>query len=296
VYDRPHIARMKRIRCDSILPLTVICLLLMAVSPIVRAQSQPELDALASEVATAISRSSTSPFRNAKVLVIDFASAHETPSELGEKFADAFSDSLSKNARGFVVMDRDEYLGSFAADKLDPQWYENPETMKCYADGLHATVVVDGDIDVLSDKVVVWVKALRTQDKMKIFDQRISLSPTAEMQAVISRAASSGTANATAGIPDAAKNGYSSPRCVECPTAHYSDAASQAKIQGTVMLAVVVGTGGSPVSVRVLKGLPCGLNQQAIDSVKKWKFQPATGPDGKLATTKVTAEVTFRLY
>ena len=287
---------MKRITRYSILPLTVIALHLMAVSPIIRAQGQPEVDALASELATAISRSSTGPFGNAKVLVIDFASTRETQIELGEKLADAFSDSLSKNARGFVVMDRDEYLRSFASDKLDPQWYESPETMECYAEGLHATVVVDGNIDVLSDKVVVWVKAFRTQDKEKIFDKRISLSLTPEMQSLISHDASLGTGDKTAGIPDAGQRGFTSPTCIYCPVAQYSTAASRAKIQGTVLIAVVVDADGFPMSVRILRGLPCGLNRQAIDSVKKWKFQPAIGLDGKPAITKLTAEVTFHLY
>ena len=265
-------------------------LFLSAVTPIVRAQQQPDLDALASEVATAISNSSRGPFKEAKVLVIDFEGQSQNASELGAKLADAFSDSLRKNARGFVVMDRAEYLMSFAADKLDPQLYESPETMKCYADHLRATVVVDGNMDVLSDNVVLWVKALRTRDKEKIFDKRISLPITPDMQALIS------LSDPTTGIPQAGQHGYTSPKCVYCPVAAYSGAASQAKIQGTVALTLVVDTNGVPNSVKVLRGLPCGLNTQAIDSVKQWRFSPATGPNGSPATVKVNVEVSFHLY
>jgi TonB family protein len=259
-------------------------------SPLIRAQQQTDLDALASEVATAISNSSRGPFKEAKVLVIDFEDKSQNPSELGAKLAEVFSDSLRKNARGFVVMDRVEYLRSFAADKLDPQFYENPETMKCYADQLRATVIVDGTMDVLSNKVVLWVKALRTKDKEKIFDKRISLPLTPDMRALLS------LSDADTGIPQAGQHGYTSPKCVYCPVAPYSGAASQAKIQGTVALTLVVDTTGVPNSVKVLRGLPCGLNQQAINSVKQWKLSPATGPNGSPATVKINVEVSFHLY
>ena len=154
----PYTLRIPRQRSSRI---AMVALFLLAVSPIIRAQQQFDFDTLASEMAGAISNSSRGPFKEARVLVIDFEDNSRNASELGAKLADVFSDSLRKNARGFVVMDRAEYLMSFAADKLDPQSYESPETMKCYADHLRATVVVDGNMDVLSDKVVLWVKALR---------------------------------------------------------------------------------------------------------------------------------------
>jgi len=102
----------KRITRFPFFGLALIALLSVAVSPVICAQQQLDLDAPASEMATAIFRSSKGVLVSTKVLVIDFAGAHEAPTELGEKLADAFSDSLSKNAHGFVVMDRTEYLRS----------------------------------------------------------------------------------------------------------------------------------------------------------------------------------------
>jgi len=304
----------KRITSSSFCRLALIVFLLSVVSPILRAQQQPDIDALASEMATAIFRSSKGVLVSTKVLVIDFAGAHEAPTELGEKLTDAFSDSLSKNAHGFVVMDRTEYLRSFAADQLAPDSYDSPETMSCYASELKATVIVDGDMDVVSDKVVVWVKALRIQDKKAIFDKRISLSLTPEMQALISHAAprpatASSDRNAwvnpmdpslggdtTATIPDASQHGYKPPACQYCPSAQFSDAASKAKIQGTVVLSVVVNKDGLPASVKVVRGLPCGLNRQAIESVKQWSFKPAEDANGNPIAVRQTVEVTFHLY
>lgn len=284
------------------------------VCTIISAQQQPDLDALATEMATAIFRSSKGVLVSTKVLVIDFARAHEAPTELGEKLADAFSDSLSKNAHGFVVMDRTEYLRSFAADQLAPDSYDSPETMSCYASELKATVIVDGDMDVVSDKVVLWVKALRIQDKKVVFDKRISLSLTPEMQTQLSHAApppaaASSDRNAwvsptdpsvagdtTAAIPEASQHGYKPPACQYCPNAQFSDAATKAKIQGTVLLSVVINKDGLPASVKVVRGLPCGLNQQAIDALKQWKLKPATDRDGNPVAVRTKVEVTFHLY
>jgi len=113
---------------------------------------------------------------------------------------------------------------------------------------------------------------------------------TPDMRALIS------LSDADTGIPQAGQHGYTSPKCVYCPVAPYSGAASQAKIQGTVALTLVVDTTGVPSSVKVLRGLPCGLNQQAINSVKQWKLSPATGPNGSPATVKINVEVSFHLY
>jgi hypothetical protein len=105
--------------------IAMVALFLLAVSPIIRAQQQLDLNTLASEMASAISNSSRGAFKGTKVLVIDFEDDSQNATELGAKLADAFSDFLGKNARGFAIMDRAEYLRSFAADKLDPQSYES---------------------------------------------------------------------------------------------------------------------------------------------------------------------------
>jgi TonB family protein len=97
-------------------------------------------------------------------------------------------------------------------------------------------------------------------------------------------------------ISTAGTNGYTHPSCVHCINASYSAAASQARIQGTVSFSVVVGVDGSADKISVIRGLPCGLNQQVIDSVRQWKFKPATDAQGKPAVVEQTAESSFHLY
>ncbi|MGB6485170.1 MAG: energy transducer TonB [Candidatus Acidiferrales bacterium] len=99
------------------------------------------------------------------------------------------------------------------------------------------------------------------------------------------------------GPPMAGENGYSRPDCLYCPTPQYSDAGFKLKIQGPVVLDIIVGTDGRATSVHVDKGLGYGLDEEAVKSVRDiWHFKPAVGPNGQPAIVRMLIEVDFRLY
>jgi protein TonB len=56
----------------------------------------------------------------------------------------------------------------------------------------------------------------------------------------------------------------------------YTDAARKAHISGVVVVEAVVNKQGEVEQVKVLKGLPMGLSEQAVEAVKKWRFKPGT--------------------
>ena len=55
----------------------------------------------------------------------------------------------------------------------------------------------------------------------------------------------------------------------------YTDEGLAKKVEGTVLLEVVILKEGNVGPVRVVRGLAAGLNQQAIDCVRQWAFVPA---------------------
>jgi TonB family protein len=68
----------------------------------------------------------------------------------------------------------------------------------------------------------------------------------------------------------------------------YTDAALAARVQGAVMLEVIVRRDGTPDAVRVIRSIdPHGLDQEAIAAVRQWKFKP-----GRIAATPVDVLVT----
>jgi protein TonB len=59
---------------------------------------------------------------------------------------------------------------------------------------------------------------------------------------------------------------------VKVPPVYPVDAKKQ-KIQGTVVLSVVIGKDGSPENIKVTGG-PDALQQSALDAVRQWRWQP----------------------
>jgi TonB family protein len=89
--------------------------------------------------------------------------------------------------------------------------------------------------------------------------------------------------------------GVSSPRAIYDPDPEYSDEARKAKYQGTVILWVVIGADGLPKDIRVSRSLGMGLDEKAMQAVRKWRFEPAM-KDGRPVAVQLNIEVTFRLY
>jgi len=74
----------------------------------------------------------------------------------------------------------------------------------------------------------------------------------------------------------------------------YTETARRARIQGVVVVEAVVDWEGYVREVRVLKGLPMGLDAAAKFAVMQWKFRPATRR-GEPVDAYLTITVQFRL-
>lgn len=55
----------------------------------------------------------------------------------------------------------------------------------------------------------------------------------------------------------------------------YPKPALKARVSGVVILELVIETNGRVSKGRVLKPLPLGLTQAAIDAVQQWRYKPA---------------------
>jgi TonB family protein len=89
--------------------------------------------------------------------------------------------------------------------------------------------------------------------------------------------------------------GVTVPKARYSPQAEYTDKARKQKINGLVVLTMVVTEEGKVRDVRVTKSLDRGLDKQAITAVSTWKFEPGT-KDGKPVAVQLSVEVDFRIY
>ena len=89
-------------------------------------------------------------------------------------------------------------------------------------------------------------------------------------------------------------NGVSNPVVLHGPHPRYSAAAMRARVQGGVELRIIVLADGTVGDVRVSTSLDPDLDQESIDTVKKWKFKPGT-KDGQPVAVEVSIEMAFTL-
>lgn len=88
--------------------------------------------------------------------------------------------------------------------------------------------------------------------------------------------------------------GVTQPRLLHKVEPEYSEEARKASYQGTVLLAVEVWEDGLAHNIRVLRSLGLGLDEKAVEAVKRWKFAPGK-KDGKPVRVAAQIQVNFRL-
>ncbi len=74
----------------------------------------------------------------------------------------------------------------------------------------------------------------------------------------------------------------------------YTPEAKEAGVEGKVVLTIEVREDGIPDNIVVKESLDPGLDYNAVDAVRQWKFEPATR-NGQPVSVKATVEINFRL-
>lgn len=84
------------------------------------------------------------------------------------------------------------------------------------------------------------------------------------------------------------------PTIVESTPASYTESALAKRIEGTVVLMVLVRRDGSVGAASVSRGLEASLDESALRTVREWKFAPAMRR-GKTVEVVLEVDVRFRL-
>jgi protein TonB len=90
-------------------------------------------------------------------------------------------------------------------------------------------------------------------------------------------------------------NGVTAPKGTYLPDPSFTEQARKQKLQGVVVLQIVVTREGKVDDVKVVRGLDPGLDQSAVDTVRQWRFNPGT-KDGQPVNVQITVETNFHLY
>ena len=84
------------------------------------------------------------------------------------------------------------------------------------------------------------------------------------------------------------------PVALNAPRPNYTEEARQHKVQGVVRARVLIGGDGLIKQVRISRGLPDGLNEEAIRAARQMRFKPAM-KDGQAVSFWTTLDVEFNL-
>ena len=74
----------------------------------------------------------------------------------------------------------------------------------------------------------------------------------------------------------------------------YTEKARDAKLQGSVVVAIEIDAEGNVASAHIVRGLDPGLDQKALEALRQWTFNPAMRK-GKPVRVNARVEVNFKL-
>jgi TonB family protein len=96
------------------------------------------------------------------------------------------------------------------------------------------------------------------------------------------------------GGPYPVGKGVSPPTLVSKTEPDYTDEARDARVESTVVARLVVSADGSPINIRVVRGAGFGLDENAVETIKTWRFKPGM-KEGQPVAVIASVAVNFRL-
>ena len=89
-------------------------------------------------------------------------------------------------------------------------------------------------------------------------------------------------------------HGVSRPEKISGKPPEYTEIARKSGIRGAVIVEAIIDERGNVTNARILKSLPLGLDQAALDAVQRWKFKPAMF-EGRPVKVYYTLTVNFQV-
>lgn len=84
--------------------------------------------------------------------------------------------------------------------------------------------------------------------------------------------------------------------CLYCPEPGYTEEARKAKLEGKMLVRVLVGEDGRAQRIQILQGLGMGLDERTEETIRSWRFAPGRDAAKRPVPTWVTIESRFQLF
>ncbi|HMI50918.1 MAG TPA: energy transducer TonB [Candidatus Saccharimonadales bacterium] len=228
---------------------------------------------------------------NAKVVFVDeFLAPGAGRSQQGEYFTSFVATILKSHNQNMTVatLQKREPVAAGSSNS------ESAAPTKAKSQRIEHIVpeyLVTGTIETSSDTYTVHAMVRRAQDNSLLIEQSAVILRS-EFADSLSEAFPPQT-----GDPVVKKVGAKRlPQCKYCPNPSYNERARAAHVEGTCVFEVLISLEGRAVKMHSVRQIGYGLDEQAFNAIKSWKFKPATDDQGDPIPVIVPIEVTFRLY
>jgi len=263
----------------------LIVLVLSSVCQSTAAQ-EPQISALAQQMSDSLSRAKVK-----NVAIFAFVGPDE-PEALGQSLADDFREDLAKSAKDFQVVARPQLLTILGKTAALSASVNDADTASWFLRDSGVDSFVIGSLSRENGGLQIALKAFHVRGAREISSFEASIVLTDDLKALIGLS----RGREFAMWPRGGTNGYSSPVCLSCPQLQYHGRAIPGLYQNLVVLEITVDEEGRTRHIRVKKALLNGMTEDAIATVKTWRFKPSLGPDGKPAAVRMIVQVTLKSY
>jgi len=235
------------------------------------------------------------------VLIMNFTLSDGDTSTYGIRLADQLSRELARKEYKIQVIDRERLQNLLAKDRI-PARSVNHAVVRSIAEALDPRFMIFGTTEKLDGGQIMLSSQLidTTFKDWSGYSVIVNLSPPESERDLESvepfaplreiTSSSSGEAIYKAGVD---RTGL--PHCTYMPNPAYSEGARKLNLSGSITAEAVITAQGKLENVRIVRGLPGGLNEQTIAALQTWRCQPAL-KDGKPVATLVPFTVNFRSY
>lgn len=297
--DRPEMPAPKVIQTPAPLPKKT-SVPEASVKPTPVPETVADVSALAASIAMHTIAADCKP-ESCTVLVTDFTFPDGNTSVYGMRLADTLSHELTSKEYNLRVIDR-SLLKNFLAKERVTAEPDHRAMINWISEAFDARFVVFGRTERADNDSVRLSSQLVDTDRKDwhIYNAVVNLGPLKSGESLepvdpfgplpeITTSISGQT------IERVGVNGTTMPHCTYMPNPPYSEGARKLKLSGKTTAEAVVNSDGKLENMWIVRGMPGGLNETVIATMRTWRCQPAL-KDGKAVPVVLPFAIDFRLY
>lgn len=227
-----------------------------------------------------------------KIYVSDFLDSTGSRTEKGCYFASVFSSNLTKESKGFEVLNRISVQKLLDTAGVSLGDLHKPEIVSKIASTTGAEAVLIGVITFQKEVISLDLSLHEASTGKELHRAQYHEDNSPNLEGNFP----AGTDTSGHTFYFGGLDGVSVPRCIYCPQPSYTSGARRRKVSGTLTISSRVTEKGTVDDVRLVRSLDPDLDEAALRIVRTWKLQPAKDSSGELVALRVPVEVTFHLF